>query len=306
MDPTFKQRFEREARAVAALDHPNVCTIYEIGETEQGQLFISMAYYQGETVKDKVADGPLEVDNALDLAEQAASGLAAAHRAGLVHRDIKPANLLVTEDGVLKILDFGLAKTDETALTESGMRLGTPAYMSPEQTRGEEVDARTDLWSLGVVLYEMITGHRPFRGGVDSAVIDAIRRQDPQPPSKLREGLPPTVDHLVLRLLAKDPKLRHQGAELLSEELAGAYPEPVDGKTAWLGGRRFPWLVLGAYTALSWLALRAAEPLRLRFALPAWIGRTVLVAVALGFAVLLFTALVQTAGKVSRSWPPGC
>jgi tetratricopeptide (TPR) repeat protein len=301
MDPTFKQRFEREARAVAALDHPNVCTIYEIGETEQGQLFISMAYYQGETVKDKVADGPLEVDNALDLAEQAASGLAAAHRAGLVHRDIKPANLLVTEDGVLKILDFGLAKTDETALTESGMRLGTPAYMSPEQTRGEEVDARTDLWSLGVVLYEMITGHRPFRGGVDSAVIDAKRRQDTQPPSKLREGLPPTVDHLVLRLLAKDPKLRHQGAELLSEELAGAYPEPVDGKTAWLGGRRFPWLVLGAYTALSWLALRAAEPLRLRFALPAWIGRTVLVAVALGFAVLLFTALVQTAGKVSRS-----
>jgi tetratricopeptide (TPR) repeat protein len=222
LDSAFKERFEREARAVAALDHPNVCTIHEIGETEDGQLFIAMAYYQGETVKQKIARGPLEVEEALELAKQAASGLVAAHRTGLVHRDIRPANLMATEEGVLKILDFGLAKTGETALTELGTLLGTPAYLSPEQTRGEEADARADLWSLGVVLYEMLTGDRPFLGGGDSAVIDAIRREDPRPPGELREGVPEEVEGLVLRLLSKDPEARYAGADLLSEELAAS------------------------------------------------------------------------------------
>ncbi|MEE8549912.1 MAG: serine/threonine-protein kinase, partial [Gemmatimonadota bacterium] len=221
LDGAFKARFEREARAVAALDHPNVCAIHEIGETDEGQLFIAMAFYDGETVKEKIARGPLAVDEAMELAAQAASGLAAAHRAGLVHRDIKPANLMVTGEGVLKILDFGLAKTDETALTESGIVLGTPAYMSPEQTRGEGVDARTDLWSLGVVLYEMLTAQRPF-GGKDMAVFHAILHEEPRPPGELRADLPSEMEEMVLRLLSKDPEARYAGAELLSEELAAS------------------------------------------------------------------------------------
>ncbi len=220
LNPDFNERFRQEARAVAALDHPNVCAIYEVGETEESQLFIAMAHYQGQTVREKISRGPLDVDDALELARQTASGLAAAHRAGLVHRDIKPGNLIVTDEGVLKILDFGLAKTAEASVTEAGMRLGTPAYMSPEQTRGEEVDGRTDLWSLGVVLYEMLTGGRPFRGDSNSAVIHAIRHEEPEQQGELRERQSPDVERLVLRLLSKDPEERHAGAELLSEELA--------------------------------------------------------------------------------------
>ena len=262
LDEAFKARFEREARAVAALDHPNVCTVHEIGETEEGQLFIAMAFYQGETVKEKIARGPLEVDEALNLAEQAASGLAAAHRAGLVHRDIKPANLMVSEEeAVLKILDFGLAKTGETALTESGMRLGTPAYMSPEQTHGEEVDARTDLWSLGVVLYEMLTGRRPFRGGNDSALIDAIRREEPRPPGELRDSLPENAEDLVLRLLSKDPAGRAAESETLENYLgrrgAVAVSPPVRSRRWQLIGLIL--LVLIGTAALRWL-LPVADP----------------------------------------------
>ncbi len=208
-----KERFLVEARAAAGLDHTNLCAIHEIGEDEDGRLFIAMAYYEGETVKEILARGPLEVDEAMNLAAQAASGLAVAHARGIVHRDIKPGNLMVTEGGVLKILDFGLAKTAEASLTEAGMRLGTPAYMSPEQTRGEEITQSTDLWSLGVVLYELLTGQRPFRGERNSAVIHAIRHEEPRPPSELREGVPPEVEELVLGLLSKDPEARKGPAE---------------------------------------------------------------------------------------------
>ena len=217
-DAAFKARFEREARAVAALDHPNVCAIYEVGETEQGQLFIAMACYQGETVKEKIAYGSLEVDEAVDLATQAARGLAAAHASGIVHRDIKPANLVVTEDGVLKILDFGLAKADDLTLTSPGLRLGTVAYMSPEQTRGDEVDYRADLWSLGVVLYEMLTGRRPFRGKNDRVIIQSIRHESPKPPFQLREDLSPDLQAVVLRLLSTEPEARVSAARWLLGE----------------------------------------------------------------------------------------
>ncbi len=163
-DDDAKMRFIQEAKAASALDHTNICTIYEIGETGAGQLFIAMAFYDGETLKKKIARGPLPLDKALDYAAQMTHGLAKAHARGIVHRDIKPANVMVTDRGRVKIVDFGLAKMADVSLTQTGTTLGTVAYMSPEQALGEKVDHRTDLWSLGVVLYEMLTGERPFRG----------------------------------------------------------------------------------------------------------------------------------------------
>jgi serine/threonine-protein kinase len=261
LDAALKERFRQEARAVAALDHPNVCAIYEVGETEAGQLFIAMAYYKGQTIAERLAHGPLEAEEALELATQTASGLAAAHRAGLVHRDIKPANLIVTEEGVLKILDFGLAKTADASVTEAGMRLGTPAYMSPEQTRGEEVDGRTDLWSLGVVMYEMLAGRKPFHGDSNDTVIHAIRHEEPEDPARHRERLPPAVARLVLKLLAKNPEERHAGAESLSAELALSSltsPRTETGERQ-RGLRRRPWLVLaGSAAAVATAAVAIA------------------------------------------------
>src|SRR3954452_7687963 len=164
-NPQAKARFLAEARAVSALDHPNICTLYEVGETAEGQLFLAMAYYEGETLKQRLERGPLPPAEALDVALQAARGLAKAHHHGIVHRDIKPANLMLTADGIVKILDFGIARlAGAAAVTRTRLPLGTPAYMSPEQMRGQEVDARTDLWSLGVVLSEMLAGRRPFPG----------------------------------------------------------------------------------------------------------------------------------------------
>ena len=164
-DETAKQRFLQEAKAASALDHSNICTIHEINETDDGQLYLVMAHYEGETLKERIARGPLELDDAIDIATQVGQGLTEAHGAGIVHRDIKPANLLVTKTGVVKILDFGLAKlAGAEGMTQTGTTLGTVAYMSPEQLRGEDVDQRTDIWSLGVVLFEMVAGQRPFKG----------------------------------------------------------------------------------------------------------------------------------------------
>ncbi len=162
-DETAKQRFLQEAQAASALDHPNICTIFEINETDDGQLYLVMAHYEGETLKERTARGPLELDDAIDIATQVGEGLTKAHAAGIVHRDIKPANLIVTADKTVKILDFGLAKLAGTeGMTQTGTTVGTVAYMSPEQARGQEVDHRTDIWSLGVVLYEMLAGQPPF------------------------------------------------------------------------------------------------------------------------------------------------
>ena len=164
-DPDAKARFVHEAKAASAIDHPNVCNIYEIDETEDGQLFLAMACYEGETLKDRIARGPLPIDEALDITRQVAEGLTEAHAREIVHRDIKPANIFITDDGLVKILDFGLAKlAGQTLLTKTGTTLGTAIYMSPEQARGDVTDHRTDLWCLGVVMYEMVTGQVPFQG----------------------------------------------------------------------------------------------------------------------------------------------
>ncbi|MEM1125189.1 MAG: SUMF1/EgtB/PvdO family nonheme iron enzyme [Bacteroidota bacterium] len=213
-----KARFLQEARAASALDHPHICTIYAAGETESvdgepgGQLFLVMAYYEGETLKEKVRRGPLPVEDALRHTAAIARGLAKAHAAGILHRDIKPANVLVTTEGVAKLLDFGLAKMADAGLTKTGATMGTAAYMSPEQADGRPVDHRTDLWSLGVVLYEMLTGRRPFRGEGAPATLYAILYTSPDPIREHRPDLPEALADLVDRMLQKDRTARPASA----------------------------------------------------------------------------------------------
>src|SRR5215210_1637347 len=181
-----KRRFLREARAASQLDHPNICTIHEIDETEDGALFIVMTLYEGETLRDRLDRGPLPLDEAVDVACQVAAGLARAHELGIVHRDVKPANLALAAGGQVKILDFGIAKlADQSRLTRAGTALGTAAYMSPEQFHGETPDARTDVWSLGVVLYEMVTGRLPFQADTPADIIVSVLNHEPPPLEKL-------------------------------------------------------------------------------------------------------------------------
>jgi len=212
-----KQRFIHEAKAAAALDHPNICSIYEIDETEEGRMFIAMAFYEGKTLNEKIsgvgANGgsPLPLNNAIDIAIQIAEGLNKAHKKDIVHRDIKSANIIITEEGEVKILDFGLAKLrGATKLTKEGTTLGTIAYMSPEQASGEKVDNRSDIWSLGVLLYEMITGQLPFKGEYEQAIMYAIMNEDPEPITGLRTGVPRELERIVNKTLNKDISARYQ------------------------------------------------------------------------------------------------
>ena len=220
-DRLQRERFVLEAKASSALDHPNIGVLYEIGETEEGETFIAMAYYEGETLRQKLAGGSLPLDDAVSIAEQIAWGLAKAHEGGIVHRDIKPANIIVTRDGVVKIIDFGLAKLQEaTRMTRRGAVMGTPAYMSPEQARGDDVDARTDLWSLGVVFYEMLTGQVPFRGGHESAVIHSILHDVPRPAREVRNEIPSALERVVVRALEKDREGRIESASEFAKALS--------------------------------------------------------------------------------------
>lgn len=216
LDASAKELFLREARSAAALDHPNLCTVHEVGESEDGRLFIAMTLYRGETLKARLArEGTLPVNDALAIAQQIADGLSCAHASGIVHRDLKPGNVMVLRDGTVKILDFGLAKTGDQNVNSARSRVGTAAYMAPEQVRGEAVDGRTDLWALGIILYEMITGQRPFRGENDVAIAHGILNLDPVAPSALSEIAKGTED-LVLTLLQKDPAKRYATNELLA------------------------------------------------------------------------------------------
>jgi non-specific serine/threonine protein kinase len=219
-DADAKARFIQEAQAACALDHPDICTIYEVDETGDGRLFIAMAFYEGETLKQKIERGPLTIEEAVEIATRVAQGLGRAHEAGIVHRDIKPGNIMITGRGGVKIVDFGLAKlAGQAKLTRTGSTLGTAAYMSPEQARGEEVDHRTDIWSLGAVLYEMLTGQLPFKGEHEAALLYSIVHEKPQGLSTLRPDAPAPLSSLISKALQKDRALRYQTAGELIVDL---------------------------------------------------------------------------------------
>ncbi len=240
-DEEGRRRFIREAKAAASLDHSHICTVYEIDEASD-QIFIAMAYVAGQGLNDRIAAGPQKLDEALDIAAQVAEGLQEAHRKGIVHRDIKPANVMVTSKASSRlhvtVMDFGLAQlNDRSMLTKADTTLGTIAYMSPEQTQGNKVDHRTDIWSLGVVLYEMVTGRLPFLGHYEQAIIYAILNEEPEPVTALRAGLPMELEWIVGKTLTKDPNKRYQSAAELLVDLQTLHHKVSSGKSTMLQSR---------------------------------------------------------------------
>jgi TolB-like protein/tetratricopeptide (TPR) repeat protein len=229
LDEAAARRFAEEAKAASALDHPNVETVYEVGVTEDGRRFIAMAYYEGDTLAERIRRGPLPVEEAVQLAVQMAQGLRAAHARGIVHRDIKPANVVVTPEGVAKIVDFGIAKIVGQEFTDPGAIPGTVAYMSPEQTRGSAADCGTDIWSLGVVLYQMLTGGHPFSGHSNQALIHSIQSDTPKAPDRVRPAIPASLARIVERCLAKSPDDRYPSASALIEDLRAVQAPPAPG-----------------------------------------------------------------------------
>ena len=216
-DKESEKRFISEAKAASSFDHPNICTIHDINKTEDNQFYIVMGYYKGETLKKKLESRPLQINTAITYAVQIAAGLGRAHEAGIVHRDIKPENIIITDRDEVKILDFGLAKTSgDPSITKLGSTVGTVSYMSPEQTKGENVDQRTDIWSLGVVLYQMLSGSLPFKGDYDQAIIYSILNEDPP----LLNAIPENLEKILNKALQKNPKERYNSADEFADDLS--------------------------------------------------------------------------------------
>ncbi len=332
-DPQFLERFRREARAASALNHPNICTIYEIDE-HQGRPFIAMELLEGETLLDRIAGKALPTQESLNLAIQLAEALETAQEKGIVHRDLKPANIFVSSRGQVKILDFGLAKVtplarrvgaaDETStaattgpasenLTVTGDIVGTVAYMSPEQLRGDKIDARTDLFSFGAVLYEMVTGRPAFAGGSSGVLIDAILNRAPTAPVRLNPSVPPALEEIISKLLQKDRDLRYQTASDLRADLKRLRRDSESGGKAEMEGlvcvpaprlRWRLWLAAGFGSALTLVVLVVAGLAWRKFWQPRHLpppvvpaAATAAVATVRTVAVLPFRDLTGKSGK---------
>ncbi len=297
-DEEARKRFEREAKAAAALNHPNVCTVHEIAEAD-GRTFIAMAFLEGESLDKKIEAGPLKLPAALDIAGQTAKGLQAAHGKKIVHRDIKPANLMIGEGGHVTIMDFGLALlTEGSKLTKLDTTLGTVTYMSPEQTYGMELDHRTDIWALGVVLYEMVTGRQPFEGHYDKAVMYSITNEEPEPMTALRTGVPMELELLVNKCLAKEADRRYQSTADMVVDLETLAEKLQSGESTILRTTN-PVASVPTATATNQTASRARTWL--------WPAMTALLAIVAG--ALAFLALRPEQGtapaRLSILLPPG-
>ncbi len=297
-DEEAKKRFLREAKAAAALDHANICTVHEIAEVD-GKTFLAMAFLKGETLEERIAQGPLSLKDALDIARQVADGLEAAHEAAIVHRDIKPANIMVDAKGRATIMDFGLARlTEASRLTKLDTAMGTVAYMSPEQAQGMTVDSRSDLWSLGCVLYEMVSGQRPFQGVYDQALLYEIVHEEPAALTGLRTGVPIELELLASKCLAKDRDDRYQSAKEIAVDLRTLAEKLKSGRSTIL--RTTP--MSGAVPA----AMAAAQTLNPVEALPpdaVVVGKRKLHAVY-GLAALVTIALLGVSFVHFTQAPP--